>query len=168
MKRLLVIFVILGVMLAQPAHAEENNKEDWEIGFGVTLASYHFNNGGGHVQGFNERNFGATAYFTDKGSIFPVIDEITISIVPKNSYGDPSVYFVAHTDIINTKHVDVALSAGIATGYTERFEMVKKYGAMPLIGMRMTIVNNVEIGVIPFGLLSKKEGVNILTVSYRF
>ena len=170
MKKLSVILVVLGAVIALSAYAaEENDKEDWEVGFGVTLASYHFNNGGNHIQGFNERNLGVTVYLTDVGNILPIIDEITVSAVPKNSYGDFSTYFVAHTDIINAEYIDVALSAGIATGYSkERFQMVRKYGVMPMVGARLTIVSSVEIGIIPFGVLSKKEGVNVITVSYRF
>ena len=160
-----VMASVIAIALATPAGAEEG----WEYGIGLNLASSHIRNDLTHRSGLNEINLGGTVYFTDKGNEVPFADEFTLSFIGRNSFNNPSIYLMAHKDFLNTKWVDIALSAGVATGYKKHYRIADKLGVMPIIGLRVTIVKHIEIGLIPSSLFSKGgKGANTIILNYRF
>jgi hypothetical protein len=141
--------------------------EYFNTGFGVVLKSYHFTNSFKHAKIFNENNVGPTFYLSDTNNIIPLIDEVTVSYVHKNSYDSNSVYLFFYKGIFSRKNFKLDFSVGAATGYEKHLIIARDLGFMPLAGFRMTFFNHMELGLLPTGIVAEK-GANVLTFSYKF
>ena len=160
-----MVFCLFFVLLF-PVNAVAGEYSD--VSLGLVLKSFHFTNSFEHKKGFNESNFGPTVYITDRKNIIPLVDEITVSYVHKNSYNSNSIYLFLHHNIFSRKNFKLDISVGAATGYEQHLRIAKNIGFMPLAGVRATFFNHVELGLLPTGIVIKEKGANVLTLSYKF